>query len=453
MKLSKEQKRVLQLSSKLFPLDEEIENNWERCIDHEWDAHHCDIITFSEAVEEYQVLRSFDIEIQPTPYPEYKLNKKIQKKFERNGQDYEWLIEEYFDGDPECAFYDHECKEVMQRWINTNTGQITVLGKVYMNDPKRFSFNTYSKFRVVNGKHKGKSTKIFWNNFRRYYGNGFYADLSVHPTLEKYGYQPIDALDWSLYVGSELETNQPTTSKYFASIANKQGWDNYLVTTLKGQSPYEKEIKLMGIDTFFKYFDLEDEIKPQYLAAYKIAARHKYEQRNDDLWHDLVLYLIRLNRDVHNPFYVCPDDLAQAHHQCHMQVMRKEDKLKYEQELAKAIEENEAYIKVCKRFLDIVLQAKNLTIRPLRSVEEFVQEGQIMHNCVYHMGYYKKPQTLILSAQDNQKKHVATIRMNTTNWEIVELRGPFNQDCDRANEIKQLIKSNIKLFKKAAIAA
>ena len=121
--------------------------------------------------------------------------------------------------------------------------------------------------------------------------------------------------------------------------------------------------------------------------------------------------------------------------------------------MAKAIEENDAYIKICKRFLDIVLQTNNLTIRPLRSVEEFVLEGQIMHNCVYHMGYYKKPQTLILTAQDQKQNHLATIRLNTANWKIEELRGPFNKDCERDTEIRNLINQNIKLFKTAAKAA
>lgn len=453
MKLSKEQKRVLELSRKLNLLDEEIESNWSRCIDHEWDAHHCDIITLSQAVDEYQVLRSYDIEIQPVEFPEYRLNKKIQNKFQRNNEDYGWLIEEFFDGDPDNAFYEHECKEVMQRWINTNTGQITVLGKVYQNDPHKFSFNRWSKFRVVNGRHKGKSTKIFWNQFKKYYGTGFYADLSVHPNLRKYGYQPMDALDWSLYVGGELEQNQPAVSKYFASIANKQGWENHISTFLKGQSPFEKELKLMGVDDFFRYYELDEDLKAQYLAAYKIAARHRYEERHTDLWHDLVQYLIRLGRDIRNPHYVCPENLNETHHRYLTQYRRIQDRQKYEAELAKAIEENEAYIKICKRFLDIVLQADNLTIRPLRSVEEFVIEGNVMHNCVYHMGYYKKPQTLILTAQDTEHNHVATIRMNTANWKIEELREPFNKECPRENEIRKLINKNIKLFKTAAYAA
>ena len=209
----------------------------------------------------------------------------------------------------------------------------------------------------------------------------------------------------------------------------------------------------MGADDFFRYYELDDNLKPQYLAAYKIAARHGYEKRKLDLWHDMVLYLIHLGRDIRNPHYICPDDLSAAHHQYHTQYRRKEDKVKFEQEMAKAIEENDTYIKICKRFLDIVLQTDNLTIRPLRSVEEFVLEGQIMHNCVYHMGYYKKPQTLILTAQDQKQNHLATIRLNTANWKIEELRGPFNKDCERATEIRNLINQNIKLFKTAAKAA
>ena len=450
MRLSSEQKRVLELSKRLLPLDEEIAQNWANCIDGEWDAHHCDMLTFSQAVEEYQVLRQVDVEIEPTPYPDYKLTKKQLLQWQKHEEDYEWLADEYFDGDMNKVFFDHEEKEVMQRWINLNTGQITILGKVYARNPKLFSFNRWSRWRVVNAKHSGHATKTFWNNYKKHYGSGFYFDITVHKQLAKYGYHGLDAMNWSVEVGSNMEENRSNEAKYFFNISDKEGWENYLLYTVRGQNPDEKVFKLMGYDDFFRYYRLDDDIKGKYLTAYKIAARHNYEPRHTDLWHDMVVNLIQLDRDIHNPHYVCPEDLVAAHqlylHQHDIQIA----KIELQKKMKKAIEENEKYIALCSKFLDIVLQKDDIIIRPLQSVQEFVIEGSLMHNCVYSMGYWKKSNTLILSAQNAKQEHLATIELNTHDWKIKQLYAACNQTCKRHDEIQQIIYDNINVFKRAA---
>ena len=450
MKLSSEQKRVLELSKKLLPLDEEVRNNWANVIDGEYTAHHCDMLNFSQSIEEYQVIRSVDVEIEPMLYPEYRLTQKQTKEFAKHNEDYDWLIEEYFDGDPNEAYYEHEEKEIMQRWINMNSGKITVLGKVYSKNPNLFSFCRRSRWRVVNAKHSGFTTKTFWKRHQKSFGTGFYQDITVHPKLQQYGYKGLDAMDWAVDCGSVIEERQTAISKYFDRHAHNEGWENYLLKTSRGQNPDEAILKLMSNDDFFRYDELDENMKQQYLTAYKIASRHNYEQRHNDLWHDMVLNLIQLGKDIHNPHYVCPTDLREAHQRYYNQYAAMKAKEEILKDLEKAIAENEQYIKVCQRFLDIVLRKDDIIIRPLRSVEEFVKEGNIMHNCVYRMGYYKKSNTLILSAQDTKEQHIATIELNTHNWKIIQLRGVCNQDCKRHDEISQIIYDNINLFKRAA---
>ena len=41
----------------------------------------------------------------------------------------------------------------------------------------------------------------------------------------------------------------------------------------------------------------------------------------------------------------------------------------------------------------------NIVICPLESITQFYQEGKAMHHCVYKLGYYNRPDSLILSAK------------------------------------------------------
>ena len=85
---------------------------------------------------------------------------------------------------------------------------------------------------------------------------------------------------------------------------------------------------------------------------------------------------------------------------------------------------------------------KALLSKPNKSIEEFRAEGKMMHHCVFDMGYYKKPDCLILSAQVNGK-HMETIELNLKNFSIVQCRGFMNDPSAYHNEIVQLMNKNM----------
>jgi hypothetical protein len=77
------------------------------------------------------------------------------------------------------------------------------------------------------------------------------------------------------------------------------------------------------------------------------------------------------------------------------------------------------------------------------------EEGTAMHHCVYQMGYYKKLNSLILSAKDNQGNRIETVEVNTLTFEVVQSRGVCNKNTPHHEEIINLVNSNMNLIRQA----
>lgn len=77
------------------------------------------------------------------------------------------------------------------------------------------------------------------------------------------------------------------------------------------------------------------------------------------------------------------------------------------------------------------------------------EEGTAMHHCVYQMGYYKKLNSLILSAKDNQGNRIETVEVNTLTFEVVQSRGVCNSNTPQHKKIIDLVNQNMHLIKAA----
>ena len=102
------------------------------------------------------------------------------------------------------------------------------------------------------------------------------------------------------------------------------------------------------------------------------------------------------------------------------------------------------------KFFGICFGNENVVITVIKSVAEMAEEGMAMHHCVYSMGYYKRKDSLILSARDNDGNRIETIEVNLKTFQIVQSRGACNQNTDRHDEIIGLVKKNINLIKQVA---
>lgn len=206
--------------------------------------------------------------------------------------------------------------------------------------------------------------------------------------------------------------------------------------------------------------------------AVNICIRHHYTIDDPSLWLDTLYMLTNEKKDIHNPKFVCPDDLVALHQQLYDRKHRRDVAIRARREAAYAARREQAraawdkqYADMLKKreesvkdypehfgkLLSLTLTAPNLSIRPLQNVEEFKQEGEHMHHCVYKMyywDYHAHPTSLILSAKDSEGKRLATIEYNMEANRIVQCRAACNAVPERYDEICKLITDNKAQFVK-----
>ncbi|MCS2681586.1 PcfJ domain-containing protein [Bacteroides ovatus] len=172
------------------------------------------------------------------------------------------------------------------------------------------------------------------------------------------------------------------------------------------------------------------------------------------MWFDYLKLLEHYRKDLHNAHYVCPKNLKKAHDLYVARKKRddeKERKAKEMQQLLKLKKDAENYIKEKSKFFDLKMSDGKIVVVPLKSLEEFQQEGEIMHHCVFTNKYYKEKDSLILSARIG-KKHIETVEVNLKTFSIVQSRGACNSNTEYHNRIIGLVKKNMNLIRQKLTA-
>ena len=96
--------------------------------------------------------------------------------------------------------------------------------------------------------------------------------------------------------------------------------------------------------------------------------------------------------------------------------------------------------------------AKPSDCHVLESVDEFKEEGDKMHHCVFDCEYFNRKDCLILSARNKKTgKRIETIELSLSTFEIIQQRAKCNGESPYKAEIKDLIINNIGQFKKLVI--
>lgn len=225
--------------------------------------------------------------------------------------------------------------------------------------------------------------------------------------------------------------------------------------------PWGETMRKTGQEKLFRYMVKEIEQLPNGCQhALNICTRNHYTIDDPSMWLDHLYLLKYLRLDTHNPHYVCPKDLREQHHELLERKKREDERraaLRKEREtkmkLAKMEKDKVAYQKRWAKILPLMLSGENLNVRPLQSVDEFAEEGNAMHHCVFANGYYKRENCIILSAKDSDGNRLATIEYNTARNEIVQCRAACNQVPKRDAEIRQLITSHRSDFERMLRAA
>lgn len=185
----------------------------------------------------------------------------------------------------------------------------------------------------------------------------------------------------------------------------------------------------------------------RYWSAVKICIRNKYMVKDAQMWVDYVDLLLHFNKDIHNAKYVCPTNLKKEHDRLvkkKRDIQRKRDAERKRQQA----QEWETQFKALKgHLIGIVFQEDNLTIKTLDSVQEYLEEGDALHHCVFTNEYFLKKESICLSAR-MKGEPVETIELSLKDMRIVQCHGNHNQPSKHHDKIIEAVNKNADIFRK-----
>lgn len=188
----------------------------------------------------------------------------------------------------------------------------------------------------------------------------------------------------------------------------------------------------------------------RYLHAIKICNRNGYKVKDASMWTDYIDLLEYFHLDTHNAHYACPKNLKAAHDTLSKRKERVEAKRRADDERRRAIEWEAKYKEEKGAYFGICFGNENIQIAVITSVADMAEEGAFMHHCVYNAGYYKRSDSIILSARDKEGNRLETIELSLKTFEVVQSRGKCNQSTPYHEQILSLVKENVGLFRKTA---
>lgn len=310
--------------------------------------------------------------------------------------------------------------EVFQNWISEDGRVEIILGKKYTRSPFHFSWCYDSEMDVkFHNKHCTGSYEM--EDVFDVSGNYLYPRASVHSLLKRNGW-----------------TNQLLKLRVSVVDAIKQ-----LLT-----NPTAETIVKTGQLRIFEYMLRKSDYTVPYWHALNICNRNHYIIKDATLWFDYLDLLSDFNFDTHNSCYVCPKDLKAEHDK----LMIRKNKRQLEDRLKEAAKWENQYKREKGAFFDICFRDDDIVISVLHSVSEFVEEGQNMHHCVFTNGYFKKKDTLILSAKDKEGKRIETIELNLRSMQIIQSRSVCNGISEYHDRIIKLVKKNMNLIRQKMTA-
>ena len=184
-----------------------------------------------------------------------------------------------------------------------------------------------------------------------------------------------------------------------------------------------------------------------YWPSVKICLRNGYTITDGSMWCDTIDLLRRMGKDTRSPKYVCPADLKAEHDKLVEQRNRKEERERLALRRKEAAQYEKEYLLQKGKFFGILITDGTLKVRVLESVAEIAEEGTLMHHCVYANAYYRKENSLILSATFDGKR-IETVEVDLERLCVVQSRGLCNKNTEYHERIVNLVNSNMNLIRK-----
>ncbi len=185
----------------------------------------------------------------------------------------------------------------------------------------------------------------------------------------------------------------------------------------------------------------------KYWPSIRICLRQKYIIKDPSMFFDYLDLLLYFKKDLHSSHYVCPINLKESHDKLMERKRRKIEAQELAEKRLRIIEEEAAYQRAKSKYFDLLISDDLITISVLKSVQEFIEEGDELHHCVFTNDYHKKDGSLILSARINGQR-LETIEVSLKTGKVEQSRGLHNKDTEFHSRIIQLVNKNNKSIKK-----
>ena len=259
--------------------------------------------------------------------------------------------------------------------------------------------------------------------YDKIYTDDIYPRMKLIPELKRTGYK------------GGLYGQNPTT----------------LLRVLLSDNRAESLLK-MGQESLLQlYLDDRGRRFDKYWPSIRIAVRNGYKITDATTWCDYIDALRTLGKDLHSPKYVCPADLKREHDRCIAKIARREAEREIAENLSAYFQKECAYHRAKAKFFGLAFSDGQIVVRVLESVKEIIMEGKAMHHCVGTNGYYKKADSLILSATIDGKR-IETVEVSLSQLKVIQSRGVCNKQTEYHDKIVQLVNDNMPLIQKRIAA-
>ena len=305
---------------------------------------------------------------------------------------------------------EYNCTEVVQRWLNTQ-GESLVIARIQ-------TMNHYNNSWCLDSKMEIRYEK-WYHEINPY---KIYPRYNVLPEIKRNGFKG--------------EYHDISPYRLFFLILR---YDKAETLLKAGQYPMLRWLAEVGRNM------------DRYWRATCICIRNGYIIPNGYLWIDYIDMLTRLGRDTHNPKFVCPRDLKEAHDKAGAQIRRRREREAAEHLRQKAREDERIFKKIKGKFFGISFTDGTIRVQVLESVYEYLEEGEALHHCVFTNEYYRKEDSLILSARIDGIR-IETIEVSLDAMKVVQSRGLQNQNTEYHDRIVKLVESNMRLIQQRMTA-
>ncbi len=319
------------------------------------------------------------------------------------------------------------CDEVVQRWISPD-GKVTTMALLRACAFFYCDLWALESDMEIRGYNNLYNNVVIWSDV--------YPRMNIIPQLKRNGFK------------GDFYGISPVT--FFKRLLS----DHRMETLMKGG-----EIEVM------KYFMLNPLDADNFWASYLIAKRHHYQINNISMWCDYLRMLMNLGQDIRNPKNICPEDFIEAHDKANRRIEAKHRKERVEAERRREIErrereqrkllqeqQREEDFKALKsKFFGLIITDNEISVKVLESIEEYYEEGNVQNICVFGSEYYKKADTLVLSARIDGKI-IETVEVDLRTLKVVQCHGRNNEDTEYHKRIIDLVNSNARLIKERMTA-